>query len=262
MHPRLLAASPSALLLCLAFTANAAHAGTDAPVPSIEVSALKDPEMRSYRSIVAGLDAFDHDHALAPTATLRFHMMRHAGGSVDASDGLVLSLVSDASTIPVPIGPDGLFTIQRDQAAIDADATFMLNRRSGAYTAHPEVRTPGLPDNVRRLGDLRLECRVTIAIVKDQMPFLAKVAVNSLLMSSDWCAKKAMNFGYPSALRVSAATLHDGTRTLPLPVEDWRYSVPIGDPSWSNDATVELSFAGTAPAVPTPAAPASAPSPR
>jgi len=36
------------------------------------------------------------------------------------------------------------------------------------YQIVPEVRTPGLPENVRRLGDLRLECKVMIEIAKEE----------------------------------------------------------------------------------------------
>jgi hypothetical protein len=237
------ASCPIALLLCAALAGTTPAALADEPIQSVKVTGLKAPEMRSYRSIVAGLDAFDRDHALAPAATLRFRMMRQAGGPMLPSDGVVLNLVSDGETIPVPIDADGLLTVQRSQAAYDADATFMLNRKSGMFSAYPEVRTPGLPDNVRRLGDLRLECRVTVAIVKEQMPFLARAAVNTLLMGSQWCTSKEMNFGYPSPMPLAGATLRRGERSMPLQVEEWRYTVPIGDASWPDDALVELRYA-------------------
>jgi hypothetical protein len=216
-------------------------ARADEPPPSVKISGIKDPEMRSYRSIAAGFDAFDEHRALAPAATLRFHMMRKEGGSASAADGLVLALAGDADSVTVPIGPDGVFALARSQAAWDADASFILNRKSGLFIAHPEVRSPGLPAQVRRLGDLRLECRVTVAIVKQQIPLLARAAINTMLMTGDWCAKKDLRFGYPSATRVNGATLRDGARALPLEVDDWQFSVPIGDASWPDDALVELS---------------------
>ena len=117
--------------------------------------------------------------------TLRFRMRHADGGPANADDGLRLRLASDDGTFQenVPIDAAGLLTVQRSQAAYDADATFILNRKNGLYTGHPEVRTAGLPDNVRRLGDLRLECRVTIAIVKEQMPFMARAAINAVSCS-------------------------------------------------------------------------------
>ena len=44
-------------------------------------------------------------------------------------------------------------------------------------------------------------------------------------------------------VKLSAATLHDGERSLPLTVRRAGFSVPIADSSWSNDAVVELEFA-------------------
>ena len=39
----------------------------------------------------------------------------------------------------------------------------MPNRKAGTLTWRAEIRTPGLPPNTRRLGDLRLECEVGMA---------------------------------------------------------------------------------------------------
>jgi hypothetical protein len=230
------------VMLCalLACTLPAAHA--DEPVPSVQVKGIADPEMRSYRSVTAGLDAFDAHRALAPHATLRFRM-RHAGGApANAGDGLRLRLASDDGSFQenVPIDAVGLLTVARNQAAYDADATFILNQKNGLYTGHPEVRTAGLPDDIRRLGDLRLECRVTIAIVKDQMPFLAKAAINTLLLTSDWCGKKGFHFDVPAPRAGVRAVLRDGERSRPLETHGWKVTVPIGDTGWPDDALVQI----------------------
>ena len=101
-------------------------------------------------------------------------------------------------------------------------------------------RTAGLPDNVRRLGDLRLECRVTIAIVKDQMPFLAKAALNTLMLTSDWCAKKDFNYGTLAPRPGVRAVLRDGERSRTLETHGWNMMVPIGDTGWPDDALVQF----------------------
>jgi hypothetical protein len=232
----------TALLLCalLACAAPAAHA--DEPVPSVHVSGIADPEMRTYRNVAAGLDAFDANRALAPNATLRFRMRHADGPPATAADGLQLRLASDDGSFQenVPIGADGLLTVARNKAAYDADATFILNQKSGLYTGHPEVRTAGLPDNVRRMGDLRLECRVTIAIVKDQMSFMAKAAINTLMLTSDWCAKKDFNYGVMAPRPGAKAVLRDGERTRTLEAHGWNVLVPIGDTAWPDDALVQF----------------------
>jgi hypothetical protein len=231
-----------ALLLCALLACGLPAAHADEPVPSVHVAAIADPEMRSYRSVAAGLDAFDAHRALAPKATLRFRMRHADGAPADAGDDLQLRLASDDGSFQesVPIDGAGLLTVARNQAAYDADATFILNRKNGLYTGHPEVRTAGLPDNVRRLGDLRLECRVTIAIVKDQMPFLAKAAINTLMMTSDWCAKKDFNYGVMAARKDARAVLRDGDRARTLETHGWNALVPIGDTAWPDDALVQF----------------------
>jgi hypothetical protein len=235
------------LLLCALLAGTAPAVRADEPVPSVHVAGIADPEMRSYRNVAAGLDAFDANRALAPNATLRFRMRHADGAPANTGDGLQLRLSSDDGNFQetVPIDDAGLLTVARNQAAWDADATFILNQKNGLYTGHPEVRTAGLPDNVRRLGDLRLECRVTIAIVKEQMPFLAKAAVNTLMMTTDWCTKKDFHYGVMGARPGARAVLRDGDRTRALQTQRWNVLVPIGDPAWPDDALVESGAPGT-----------------
>ncbi|NIA56568.1 hypothetical protein HAV22_23365 [Massilia sp. TW-1] len=140
----------------------------------------------------------------------------------------------------MPIDATGLLTVARSQAAYDADATFILNQKNGLYTGHPEVRTAGLADNVRRLGDLRLECRVTIAIFKEQIPFLSKATLNTLMMTSDWCAKKEFKYGALAPRPGVKGVLRDGERLRTLETHGWDVVVPIGDPSWPDDALVQF----------------------
>ena len=237
----------SALLLLCALSGSALPAArAEEPVPSVTVKGVADPEMRTYRNVAAGLDAFDAHRGLAPNALLRFRMRRADGAPAGADDALSLRLASDDGGFQedVPVDAAGLLTVPRSQAAWDANATFILNRRSGQYTGRPEVRTAGLPDNVRRLGDLRLECRVTIAIVKEQMPFLAKAAINTLMLTSDWCAKKDFNFGVPAPRYGAHAVLRDGERTRALPARGWNVDVPVGDGSWPDDALVRFDEGG------------------
>jgi len=101
-----------------------------------------------------------------------------------------------------------------------------------------------MPEHVRRLGDLRLECRVTIAIVKEQMPFLAKTALNTLMLTSDWCAKQDFNLAVPGPRYGAHAVLRAGERTRALPSLGWSVDVPIGDASWPDDALVQFDDEG------------------
>lgn len=240
-----------AALLLLAALAGAnlpgtATAGAAEDTPSVSVNGIKNPEMRSYRSVWAGLDAFDEYRALAPAAPLRFRILHADGSPAGSADGLALRLAGDEGSVPVPIGADGLLTIERNRAAYDADASFILNQKDGVFSARPEIRTPGLPADVRRLGDLRLECRVMVAIAKERMSFVAKAALNTLMLGSDWCGRKDMNLAFPAPPGLADARISHGGRTLELTLHDKDFMAPVGDRSWPDDALITLTFAPSA----------------
>ena len=86
---------------------------------------------------------------------------------------------------------------------------------------------------------------MTIAIVKEQIPFLAKAALNTLMMTSDWCAKKDFNYGVMAARKDARAVLRDGERSRTLETQGWNVLVPIGDPAWPDDALVQMDDSGT-----------------
>jgi hypothetical protein len=240
-------AGTAAAILCAALAGGAQAADAPAAPHSVEINSIRNPEMRSYRSIWAGFKAYDEHRALAPAAPRRFRLLRPDGHPAGAADGLVLRLASDDSSVPVAIGADGVVDIARSQAAYDADATFILNRKSGAFGARPDIHTPGLPGNVRRLGDLRLECRVGVAIAKEQLPFLARAAINTLMLGSDWCGRKDMHVAFPADRELEGATIRDGGRSAALELHGDAFMAPLGNRGWPDDALIELTFAQPAP---------------
>lgn len=226
----------SVCLLC----ASAAAADTD----QVIVNGVRNPELRTYRAVSAGLDAFDEYHRLAPLVPqARFRMLPRKKDSAAPAEPLALRIVGDGAAIAVPIDADGGFTVPRSQAAYDSDADLVLNQKKGLYRGDAEVRTPGLPEHVRRMGDLRLECRVKVAIGKAEAPLWVRAFGTSILLTSDWCSKGGMGFGYNASYKIASATLTDGERKLALKVANWGYDVPIGDTSWPDDALIELSAA-------------------
>lgn len=213
-------------------------------VPSaVEVKGMKNPEMRSYRAVAAGLDAFDKHHALAPQVDqLRFRLAptaRNRGASVE---GISMHIVGKGDPIEVPIGADGLYTIPRDEAARKDNADLILNRKKDLFEGRVEVRTPGLAPNVRRLGDIRLECLTTVAIIKEELPFLAVATINSLLLTRQWCSKPDFHWGVTTARRVNGAALVLGERRTAIEAYDHHLGVPTGDSNWPDDALIEIDF--------------------
>jgi hypothetical protein len=206
---------------------------------------------------------FDKEHGLAPAVPeMHFRLLTNksgakcigfCGGSSQRQIGadepdFGLRIASDNDSIPLRVSPEGVFTVPRNQAAYDDKADLVLNRKKNSYRMWPEVRTPGLPENVRRLGDLRLECKVKVAIAKEEIPFILVAFVNSILLTTDWCMKGEFNdekfkFGYMSEKPLLSATLVDGEHSLKLESSKHGYQVALGDRSWPDDALVQLEYA-------------------
>lgn len=233
------------LLLAGAFLPDIASA-TDEPAARVEVPGIRDPLMRTYRGVAAGLDAFDEYHKLAPNAPpVRFRFTAKIKGDA-LEPGLQLRIVGKGEPILIPIGDDGDFTVPRIAAAYDDNADVILNRKEDLVRGAPVVRTPGLPPDVMRLGDLRLNCQVTVAIVKHEVGFVARTAITALMRSSDWCNIKDAWFAFPAPQQqpIAAAYIVEGERRLDLKRNDrWSVMAPLGSAAWSDDAMIHLLYA-------------------
>lgn len=238
------------LVLACACAGASAQAPADGaePVPEVAVNALRNPELKPYRVMSAGLDAFDEHRKLAPNATLKFKLSKRGEGYGGAShwDGVTLRLVGSDSASPVPIEADGSFVLPRNQQAYDDDAELILNQKKASTRFHVDVRTPGLPANVRRLGDLRLECQVLIAIGKKELNFAMRAAFNTAFMTGNWCsaARAKVSTALPD-WSINTTIVHGATRTELAP-HAHNFNAPIQDKTLPDDALIEFEFWGSA----------------
>lgn len=231
--------------LCLALGVTQAQAQDAKPedMQVVPVNGMKAPDMLEYRHVWVGLETFDDNRKLAPGAELHFRVVpRRSVNKQRALGDITLKIVGDGEPVQVPIAADGLLTMPRLQEAYDSKALLVMNRRKGLYQTMPDIRTPGLPDNVRRLGDLRLECKVLIAIVKEEIGFFAKAAINTLLMTTDWCTFKEMDLQFWMPKEVESATLIHGDRRAEAKVEYGQAKAPLGDKSWPDDTLIEVKY--------------------
>jgi hypothetical protein len=226
--------------LCLALGCGPALAADE--VPSVTIEGVKSPEMKNYRSVVKGMDSFEEYHALAPKAALHFRMRPRRNAAEALIEGVSLKIVGDGEPVAVAVAKDGLFTMPRLQAAYDDNAILLLNRKKDTMQSLPDIRTPGLPGNVRRLGDLRLECKVMVAIAKDEIGFAITLMINSLLLTRDWCSHKEMDMGFKADAPLAAARIIFGQRSEEVKFEAHEFHAPIGDKSWPDDTFVELTY--------------------
>lgn len=213
-------------------------------VDTVQVNALRDPDFKTYRAFVAGLDAFDAKHTLAPAAALRFLLRPSAP---DASiEGVTIRIAGNDTSIAVPLAADGTFVMPRSQAAVDEDAEIILNRKKGSFRWRPDVRTPHVPANARRLGDLRLECEVRWAVERKDMSFAKRTMISALGGPCKTARVHVMNLA-PRTITGYRMVAGQRSETAPADAvkdDKMTYVAPLSDASWPDDALVEFEFGG------------------
>ena len=252
MHPSFLP-----VLAILALSHCTAHAGTQADAAAdtsqtIHVNSIRNPELKSYRVMAAGLDAFDDHHALAPKAReVRFQLIPGPDAPADIMQDVALRIAGSDTTITVPLSANGSFVLPRSAQADSEDADLVTNKKQGQFRWQASVRSDDVPPGMRRLGDLRLQCQVTVAIAKKEIPFLIRTLVAAKLRTTDWCAADALKMGTHSDPAIASATLLDGERRVALQVKNGGTSflAPVGDTRYADDTLIELVYkdAGDAP---------------
>lgn len=234
-----------ACALAGASLASAAERSAPDNPDTINVNAVRDPEVRKYTSILAGLDTFDRHRHLAPGVdALRFRVQLPRDRGSDAA--VRVRLEGDGGFV-LPISPDarGDYVVPRSDEAKAANSELVLNQKSMHYRIQPHVRTPGLPANVRRLGDLRLECKVWVAISKEEIGLMWTLTINGLLRTRDWCTfldKGKAGYAFHVQQRLVRAILHEGNRSALLESRRHSFMAPLHDTSWGDEALVELEF--------------------
>lgn len=235
-----------AALLALAAPSFAQEAEPAPAAEKVEVSSIKDPELKPYRSMLRGLDAWNEKRALAPQADLRFELWTREGKPA-SPEGLQLRIAGDTVDIPLPLDADGTFALPRSQEAYDDKADLLSNRKKEQIRWRPRVRTPGVPPNARRLGDLRLECEVGVAVRKEEIPLMYRAGA---VAAGGLCNVPMVGYLYRAPKRLASAMVVQGERKAALPLRENGdvYMAPLRDKSWDNEALVVYEFAEAKPA--------------
>jgi hypothetical protein len=144
----------------------------------------------------------------------------------------------------------------------------MPNRKADSMTWRTEIRTPGLPADTRRLGDLRLECRVGMqAGLVSHYPSLMGQIMSLMENLLGLCDENDAPYLFFSERPLFSVTMSAGTRRQILSVGqlyariahgrapmnqisycdceallDRAYVLPLGDRSWPDDTLVELEY--------------------
>jgi len=263
---------PSLLLLLAASVVSATGAAQE-PVAKVNVSTTRDPVDKSYRKMIQGMERFEREHALAPNAPLRFQLLPRTPGL--KMEGITLRVAGDTVSVPVPIALDNSFVLPRNEQALREDAAVLANRKTTSMTWRALIRTPGLPPGTRRLGDLRLECRVgtEAGLVSNNSQLFAWLS-NALLSAEQVCNSPSGNYLFFADRPLFGVRLRAGSRVEDLPFSmlyaggeqtpemlrfcdcqvllDRTYYAPLWDKSWPDDTIVEFDYmTDAAPPAPT-----------
>lgn len=233
---------------------------------AVNITALRDPVDKSYRKMVKGMALFEARRAAAPEAALRYRLLPRRPDT--DLRGITVSVVGDSFERPVRVAADATFALDFDRKAVEEDASVRPNRKAGTLTWRADIRSPGLPPGTRRLGDLRLECRVGMeAGLVSQYPSLFDRMMDFVLGADRFCDEKEPPYLFFAERPLFGVTLVDGERRRSLSVGelyaglahdrapdkllsycdcaallDRAYYVPLGDRSWPDDTLVQLEY--------------------
>lgn len=237
------------------------------PQVTVSAQANRDPVEKSYRKMVRGMDLFEKQRAaMAPNASLRFKLLPRKRET--DMNRIEMEVIGTNEAFGVAVAPDHTFTLERNQKAFDENALVIPNRKAQTMTWRTEIRTPGLPPNARRLGDLRLECQVGMeaGLVSNTTNVVGRLA-RVILDTPAYCDRKAPLYLFFADRPLFSVAMVNGPRREILSIDklyaaasddpnlnsdlpycdcevlvDRTYVLPLGDRSWPDDTLVEFEY--------------------
>lgn len=198
----------------------------------IIVQALKNGYRLDAKRLQQAQHAFVQHRGFAPLALLRFRVADRSGKKAP----LRLWLRSGETQIEVPIHAGGVVDLPSE--AFATGAVLYANRASKALRIQPEIASPGTSDLARRLGDLRLQCRVMWAMVKDDVPFPIRVLFGG---AGEICVTRKVPVYFDAPIPLRNVTVEAGGRSRQISISSANsYHPPIEDKTLPDSATVRL----------------------
>ncbi len=206
----------------------------------INVQGLRNPDLKPYRTMLKGNAAFERFHALAPLASLKYVLLARDHGL--SMEGLTLRIAGDEASVPVELDKQARFTLPELPQLADTDAELIVNRKHRSLTWRPDVRSPGVPDGFRRLGDLRAECEVRWAVDYDDLFIVQRKAFSML---GGPCGSKLVATHFLSPRKLKAVVLHAGDKEVDVSVagNGWSFVPPLADKQYDDESLLELRYA-------------------
>ncbi|MDO6413404.1 hypothetical protein Q4F19_03325 [Sphingomonas sp. BIUV-7] len=208
-------------------------AETTAPSDEIVVTGVKGRWSLEGKRLRAAQAAFVAGQPrYAPGSRLVFQINLKTDRS---PDGLVLTLRKGDEIVAVPLDGDRRFTLP----LLDSDDWLLsANRTPAEVGVRMWVFSSNSTEFDRRLGDMRLHCRVAWALKRDRASIFQRAAFSTL----GGCESASIMF-ITTATRplASAEVVSAAGAVRPLEVKDGlQYGMPIGDKSLTDEARVHL----------------------
>lgn len=253
-----LAAALAALTLATAHAAapEEAPAEPTRPASAPEAVVLEEVVVAGQRSsltlplaVLEDVLAAFRKHRPADSAAQLYLTVRPKKGrvaSTTALEAILRPADPEATEVQVPADSMGRLRVE-DLEAMSQGGTLAFNRSAQSAEIRLQVRTAPESETDIRLGDLRLECRVNLALAWRQLPLLARMAFSAV----DACGSPQVGFSFPRRAGSGPTVLVEGERTLRLDRDDrdTGVTVPLHDRGWG-DAARLLFGAQRAPAAP------------
>lgn len=178
---------------------NKPPASKDEAQASVVIASMKNPALKPYRIMAAGMETYEDYKTLAPDAPLYFKLSRRKGTNEAAVpwQDIKMRLASDDESKQIPILENGRFVLEKNDKAYDENAELILNQRKSSFGFRPDIRTPGLPNHVYRMGDQHLNCKMEVDMAKKEIGFIFSTLVTTFLMKVNWCESKYELFSFP-----------------------------------------------------------------
>lgn len=194
-----------------------------------------------YRLLQTGQDLFEERAVTqAPGATLTFRLPKVDAAQADNR----VEIVRADKRIPLPMASNTTFALVRDTEAAENDAMVVVNRNfPRGEMNHPnvQVRSPGLPDGVKRMGDLRLACTAQMAMAKTEGLKFRTVFAALSLFGLDVCDNLKVTEVEAPAGPYDTVTIEDGGRRLVHPAA--QPNPPrLGDKDWTDNARISYTL--------------------
>jgi len=257
--------------VALAVAATSVLAQTPPPAEPVVVSAavLAPRDARTVAELRRAQALFEELRALSPQGELSFRVLARLNGA--QTDRLGPQLVTVSGRIDITLDALSRFRLQPQWDALPPDTEVRSRLRDGGVAWRSDVRTPGLPPNTRRLGDLRLQCKLDWGVPLGRSGVVpggsawvspARQCESALTgaMNSQFADQPVLAIDLVHGARrerLSYFFLHGAGDNLPTRMfsggTDWAhqlrdhmYRLPLHDRSWPDDTRVEFTFMDSA----------------